>query len=486
MSSIEFHGVRAEEQEFTPSTPESTPFTVPVYVGTAPVHLSTYSKGAPVNVPMLLTTWEQAKAYMGYSDDWESFTLSEVMYSHFYKFKTAPFVVINVLDPVTDVAAVPAAAVSFVDGTATLTTSNVVIDDDFTVQSSDGATTYARGTDYTASYNSAGRVVVSFIASGTIPPGTTSLQIGFNVIDPTKVTKAEIIGGYDSVTGKRSGLELVEEVFPRFQYVPGLILAPGHSHDPLVGAVMDLKAASINGVFESTAVKDIPANMRYLEAVEWKTDNEYTSSLSINGYPRFLSDDKLYHASTLIAGATCVTDANNDGIPYESPSNKPIYVDAPAMDDGSEMFLAKDQADYLNAYGIVTGINFTGQYTAWGNHTGAFPILKSPQRSFIPVRRMFTWVKNNVVLFFWSRVDRALNRRLADSIADDCNVWLNGLSGPGYLVGASVSLEAADNPPKDIMNGILRIRLKITPPSPAQEIVFLIEYDQSNLALIAA
>ena len=71
------------------------------------------------------------------------------------------------------------------------------------------------------------------------------------------------------------------------------------------------------------------------------------------------------------------------------------------------------------------------------------------------------------------------NRRLIDTIIDTANIWLSGLVGSGYLLGARVEMLEAENPLTSLMAGIIKLHVYITPPSPAQEIDFVLEYDAS-------
>jgi hypothetical protein len=72
-----------------------------------------------------------------------------------------------------------------------------------------------------------------------------------------------------------------------------------------------------------------------------------------------------------------------------------------------------------------------------------------------------------------------MTRRLMDSIVDSVNIWLNGLTAEEKLLGGRVEVLDSENPLTDLMAGIIRFHLYITPPSPAQEIDFILEYDTS-------
>ena len=140
--------------------------------------------------------------------------------------------------------------------------------------------------------------------------------------------------------------------------------------------------------------------------------------------------------------------------------------------------LSLPTANVLNGDGIVTALNFGG-WTAWGNYTACYPTVKTVEDTFIPISRMFDWVGNTLVKTFWYKLDRPINRRLIDTIVDACTIWLNGLVGAGYLHGARVAVIEEENTLENLLAGIVKVHLYLTPPIPAQEIDFTLEYDAS-------
>lgn len=164
-------------------------------------------------------------------------------------------------------------------------------------------------------------------------------------------------------------------------------------------------------------------------------------------------------------------------IPYESPSNKTVHIDGLCDDDGAAINLTYNQANVVDAAGICTFLNFMGGWTAWGNHTACYPKSTDVKDYFIPLSRMFDYVSNTLIKTFWSKLDKPMNRRLIDTILDSANVWLNGLVGAGYLLGARVEMLESENPLTSLMAGKIKLHVYMTPPSPAQEIDFVLEYD---------
>lgn len=479
---MERHGIYVEEVPFQPLTEATTDVTIPFVVGTAPVNL-TQLTGYPVNVPILARTYDEAVAALGYSDDWANFTLSEVIYAHFQLYRQSPIVLVNVLDPARHKTAVAATSLLLVKGVGTINADGVLTST-LVVTSSDGSKTYVLGTDYRLTTNTVGRVVISRISTGTIGASDT-VRVAYDKLDGSSVTSADVIGGTDATTGKVSGLELLKQAYPRFQVVPSLVLAPGFSDDPVVAAVINAKSEKISGNFKAIALTDLPADEKYLDLAAWKEDNNYDFQSEISTWPLVTYQGRTYRYSTHLAALICRTDAESDGVPYRSPSNKALFIDGAVMQDGTQLSLTIDEANVLNGDGIMTAINFGGWKT-WGNRTAVYPEKTDPQSSFIPVRRMFNWINNSLILRFNGDIDEPTSRRLIDSVVDQANIWLNSLTSAGYILGGRVEFLASDNPDVNLVNGKMLFRLYLTPPSPAQELSFLVAYDAQYLAVLTA
>ncbi|WP_020621011.1 phage tail sheath family protein [Paenibacillus daejeonensis] len=475
------HGVSVIERP-TALTPPASTGSVPVVIGTAPVNLSQRAT-APVNEPVLCFSYDEAVAAFGYSNDWR-FTLSEVIYSHFALFAMSPIVLINVLDPATDKTALTGESVSMVNNLAVVAAQGI-LGSSVAVKSADGETTYVLGTDYDLDYDGDGQLVIQRITGGAITGSSATLTVDYEELDPDAVTSADIIGGIDG-SGQPTGLELVNQVFPRFRLLPGMVLAPGYSDDPGVAAVMVAKAGNINGLFRATAIVDLAADMNYSDAPAWKADNSYSSPAQIAAYPMVKLGDWTFHLSTQVAGVLAATDAANGDIPYVSPSNQSLRADAAVLADGTPMFLGPEQAAYLNGEGIVTALNFLGGWKAWGNRTAAYPGTTDPKDAFIPVRRMMDWIRNTLILTYWQRLDAPITPRLIEAITDSVNLWLNGLAAQGAILGGRVEFNLSENPQTDLMDGIIRLHVYVTPPSPARSIEFIVEYDPAYLSALFA
>ena len=91
--------------------------------------------------------------------------------------------------------------------------------------------------DYTAAYDDDGTLIITALDTGKLK-NVTAAFADYTYLDPSAVTSADIIGGVDNATNEKKGLETLNQVFPLTRLVPGIVMAPGWSHDAAVAAVM--------------------------------------------------------------------------------------------------------------------------------------------------------------------------------------------------------------------------------------------------------
>jgi phage tail sheath protein FI len=464
------HGVYASELPTSVLPPRRIGAALPVVVGTAPVHLAEDGNG-PVDEPILVYTYDEAVKALGYSTDWAAYTLCEFIKCMFGLYGAGPMVLINVFDPATHYESLTGESYEFdINDEITLDAADLVADP--VVTNDDGTTTYVLGTDYTVDWATG---VITRLDTGSIA-SREEVLVNYDVADPGLVAAADIIGG------PNQGLQLVEQVFPRFRMVPGQIVAPAWSTDTSVAAEMLARAQNINGLFKAHAIVDINSNTvtDYTNVAATKNSNNLTDEQHFVCWPKVSLGGVEYWMSSHLAGLIAQVDADNDDIPYKSPSNKRFQIDS-VLANGSEVFLTLEQANLLNSNGVVTALNWIGGWKCWGNRTGAYPAVTDVKDSFIPIRRMFNWIANTVVTTYWQKVDFPLNRRLVDTVVDSTNIWLNGLAARGAILAGRLEFNADENPSTDLMDGIIRLHLYVTPPSPAREIDFILEYDPDAL-----
>ena len=464
------HGVYVTERSTAVSTPVAVETGIPFFIGAAPVHKA--ENPATAGIPKLCTSLTEFREAFGYSEDWNTYGLCEAAYSHFVLFGMAPAIFVNLLNPATMKTAVAAADKAVASKLITLTETGI-IDNGLVVKAAGGeGNALVKGTDYDAYYDADGKLTIEVLSGGAAYTAE-SLNVAYNTVNAAAVTAAAVA----------TGLESIDLCMGKLGVIPDLIVAPGFSQEAAVAAAMIAKAGSINGMFQARAIVDISTTTAptYDTVIAAKNAANLTDKRALVCWPMFKLGDKIYHASTQVAGTIAVTDSNYDA-PYASPSNHAIQADSLVKADGTEIILSKAQADVLNAGGVITALNFMGGFRLWGNYTGAYPSSTDVKDIFIPVGRMFDWVNNTLIQTFWSRLDEPMTRVFLDSIVDTCNIWMNGLVGSGYLLGGRVEMFSEENPPEKLMQGIVKLHVYMTPPSPAQEIDFVLEYDASYVA----
>lgn len=463
------HGVYVSEKAYGVSAPIVIPSGVAFVVGSAPVQAA--ANPAKPGIPVACGSWEDFVNAFGYSDDWYTYTLCEFAYSAFKLYGISPVIFCNVLDPATMYEFHGTDAMTVADHKVVLPL-EAINDVNLVVKKADGTgDAYVKGTDYTVAYTDAG-LVVTLIPTST-HYSETSLQLSYNVVTTPSVTNTVIANGFDNV----------ERCVNTVNVIPDLLVAPGWSYDDTVAAKMTTVAKKFNGVFSAKAVLDISVEdaTTAAEAVTLKETAGFTDSDQIVVWPSVKKGGKVFSGSTAVACTMARVDAAN-GCPAASPSNNRMEIDALVLSNGTEINQTKAEADALNYAGIVTAFNFLSSgWVCWGNYTAAMYSGSgaSVQEYFIPISRMFDWVGNSLVTTFWSKLDKPLSRRLIDTIIDTASVWLNGLVGAGYLLGARVEFPEAENPVEKLLQGIITVHIYMTPTAPAQEINFTLEYDAS-------
>jgi hypothetical protein len=265
---------------------------------------------------------------------------------------------------------------------------------------------------------------------------------------------------------------VVEQVYPALRLVPGFILAPKWSRRETVAARMATLARSINGAFRAMALTTCrptraTSPLRRRAGVE-DGDNGYTSVDSCRVLAEVKNGDDVYHASTVMACVANLTDAAQQRHPVREPEQQGGDGTSAVLDDGTEVLLTAPQANALNDQGIVTLLNGFNGWRLWGNRTGGYPGTTDPKDAFIPIRRMFNWIGNTIILTTDANVDDPGNRRLIDLVLGTLGVVPQRPDRAGALVDGKIEFRKDENPVTDLADGKIKWHVTLTPPSPAR------------------
>ena len=469
------HRVSVSELPTSIQPPVQVDSAIPVIVGTSPINAGDVENVNRINLYYSYGDAVAGEGFVPAVDGKFDYSISEAIYEAFANQAVAPIMTVNVLDPQKHVTAVTDEVVTLSYGTGAVTKAGAV-------KSTVVVTGSELGVDYDLTWTDAGLLQINALPTGNL---TDTATVSYSYLDPSKVTEADIIGGIDNATGKNKGLELINEAYSRFGLVPGQIVVPGFSGSSAVAAVMSAKARNINSVFKCITLHDVPTETvrKYQDVAAYKNQNNLTEASQMVLWPKASLGGVQYHASVKWMAAIMKTDADNGGVPYVSPSNKSAKMDSAVLSDGSEVSLTIDNTEYLNGQGIGTFLNFSGGWKTRGNNTAIYPSSTDPKDRFLCVRRMFDWVGNTSILTDWVRLDSPINFRLVDLIQDSNTIWLNSLAAEGALVGSQnrVTVNASENSVVNLLNGKITYHWYLTPPTPAEEIEHILEFDVNNL-----
>lgn len=305
---------------------------VQVAVGVAPINLLD-SPSSAVNVPFLVKNKKNVKEYLGICNDYENYTLMQTMLASFQKIGVAPIVMINVLNPdnPAHVTAVAGTEYTLTKGSTTVKEEGILLGS--IIVSSDGKEGKPNE-DYIAAFDADGYVIIAITAEGTFK-SATSITVAYTKLNPDGVTAGDIIGGVTE-DGIRTGIELADEVYSRFQVVPDILSAPKYSVLPEVAAALEMKAELVGDLINAVAVIDIESKTtRKITDVKAAKDilGVY-SRWTVLCWPKVLMASHEIYASAAVAAMLQYASAANAGIPT-SPDNKDILIDGVVLEGGS-------------------------------------------------------------------------------------------------------------------------------------------------------
>ena len=446
------HGFNKTEAATSVTAPVTVNSGLQIVVGTAPVNMLDDPEAA-VNTPLLVNTFKEAAAAVGDSSDFAKYTLCEAVSASFQVMGISPIVVVNVLDPAN--------------------AKHITELSNKTVQVNDGI----------ASFNDDGTVSIALVNGGK-GDGATALTVSGSILDPTKITAADIVGGVNAATGAETGLEVVRQVFPKLGMVPGILLAPRFSKDPMVCAALQAKCRKINGVFDAVCFVDIDSSAsgarKYTDVANQKVKQGATSREAYGLWLYGKIGSTIYSGSSLAAVAAVYNDSLYNDTPNASPSNVSVPISSACLEDGTEVLMDQEQGNVLNEQGVATFIR-SGDFVVWGNETCCYPKNTDPKDAFLCVRRFFNHSWTSFVLDNMSKLDKPMNKKRLQSIIDSEN-----MKGSVYVsteVCASYSMKADPdrNTTAELVAGHYSFYQFCTPFPPFKQINNTMEYEAGAL-----
>lgn len=443
------HGLRTNEIDSGEKSYFSAKAPI-VVLGAAPINMGDLNC---INQPVLIQNISEATKYFGGVNKIEGFNISEVLYSAFQLFGVAPVICINVLDPKKHSAVETIRSIPVKNGVAKIEKVGIIPTE---IQLKKGGTEKAiESTTYETSFDSKGNLEIYFEDSEI-----TSIDGTVKYLKPSLVTPEDIIGRVDIKTLKKEGLELIDDIFTKYSVIPGIGIAPGYTHNNELRTIMNTKFQSINGgKWKSIIVADIPENIEYGDAIKWKKDNNAIDPEQLLCYGIGVLGSNYLHFSTIVACELLRGDAENGGVPCDSPSNKSAKVSKIVYKDKEgnyqDLNLDERQAELLNENGIITAIQTSNGFMIWGNRTSAFQPGGTTEKKdiWIHAKRIIQYICNTIAMNNQNEVDKRMSKTRVIAIRDNINRWLADLKSQEKISGARVEFREIDNPGEKVANG---------------------------------
>lgn len=476
------HGFNLTEATTSVSAPVQVSSGLQIIVGTAPVN-QLANPAAAVNTPLYVSTYKEAVAAVGWSSDFAKYTLCEAISTNFQVVGTAPIVVINVLDPANKkhITALDETSVQVNDGVAEIDKVGILLEK-LVVKKDD--TTLTADVDYIASFNDDGTVSLALINGGA-GDGATTLTVSGSILDASKVTADDIVGGVNAATGAETGLEVVRQVYPKLSKAPGILLAPRFSKNAQVCAALQAKCRKINGLLNAVCFIDLDCSadgaQKYTDVAEQKTKQTATSREAYALWLYVKVGETVYSGSSMAAAATVYNDSQNGDRPVASPSNVTIPISAACLEDGTEVLMDQEQGTFLNDLGIATFIRSGTDFVIWGNETAAYPKNTDPKDMFLCIRRFFNYAWTSFVLDNMSKLDKPMNPKRLQSIIDSENMKGSKYVSEEACASYRMVADTEKNTAAELVAGHYHFCLYCTPFPPLKQVNVTMEYEASSL-----
>ncbi|WFF39590.1 phage tail sheath subtilisin-like domain-containing protein [Moraxella nasibovis] len=363
--------------------------------------------------------------------------------------------VINVCDPDKHKTQVSDEVLVVDDNTLTAATVYPAIQ---TLQITDNAATLNDGVDYTANLLTG---EITFKNRPTAPTAT------YTYTDPTKVTESDILGGFVSSTGKRTGLELLTEGFGKFGADAKILVMPEFDQTATAASALISMADKLNAI----AYVQAPKGTSLSAALQGRGPSgeinfNTLSDRAMLCYPHVVGILGAESLAVHLAGLRMQVDVEKGY--WHSTSNHELQG-VIGMEVGLTARIDDPQSETsrLNEKGITTVFNSYGTgFRAWGNRLACFPTT-SHIKNFEVAQRTGDIIDESIRQFELQYIDRPIDDALIDSLIEGIRTYLGTLKS---IVGYSVSLDYDYDLVDAFSKGQVPIVYDHTPKLPAERI----------------
>ena len=512
--------------------------TIAVYVGTAPVNLvKGYADKGIVNTPVKLSNYLHAQKTVGYSTDWDKFTICEAIGAHFDNKlgNVGPIYVINVLDPaIHRKESTTSKILNFVNGKAEFISDTVILD---TI----AIANKTQDEDFTVDYNFTTKKVL--ITSTEETPLSGNVTVTFYEVDTSLINedKLGLIPNLLSALKYNENKKVYNAMVTAIQKVSDQWDAFGVADIPLTGeaetttdiykytgdvtgefytaAVIAANAKAYSDRLLSTEIGTITAvdtanhtvtigtgNPETLtdggtvkktviytvdtieEAIAWKTNNAYDSERTKVFWPQVYDagTERIFHCSTLGIVEFMKADNEHKNVPCETCSNKEIPATSQYFGPNStNQGFGRAGANNLNEVGISTAYSDGGKLKLWGGHTAKFQYGADDDVRcvFDTYMRTLMHLENTFQKRHGKEIDKPFTPAKRDSILNYEQNALDDLVAIGALVGEpQIYFLESENSTEDMIQGDFKFNIPVTTTPQMKSATAEVNYTDEGLA----
>ncbi len=314
-------------------------------------------------------------------------------------------------------------------------------------------------------------VVVINVADASNPN-----HLSAGVLDPSKITLSDIIGGVDNITGKYQGIQALLACQSEVGVQPRILIAPGFTHQTPVDANKEMIAnpvvAELLTVAESlraVIIADCP-NTNQADAINYRNDWGSARIYSVYPWVKILNtaNNTILEQPSSARVAGLIAKSDNERGFWWSPSNMVINgIVGIAKPIDFALGDSNSKANYLNEHNIATIIQQDG-FRLWGNRTTS----ADPKWMFLQTRRTADMINDSLLKAHIWAVDRNITKTYIEDVLEGINNYLRHLKSIGAIIGGSAFVNPELNTADQIALGKVSFDFDFTPPYPAEHITF--------------
>jgi phage tail sheath protein FI len=296
------------------------------------------------------------------------------------------------------------------------------------------------------------------------------------VLDPTKITLSDIIGGVDGATGKYKGVSALLASQSEVAVTPRILIAPGFTHqtpldedeEPVANPVV-AELLTVAERLRAVIIADCP-NTNKIDAVNYANDWGSPRIYPVFPWVKVLNtaNNTIVQQPSSARVAGLIAKSDNERGFWWSPSNmvingivgisKPIDF---ALGD------TNCTANYLNENKIATIISQDG-FRLWGNRTTS----SDTKWAFLQSRRTADMINDSLLRAHLWAVDRNITKTYIADVLEGVNDYLRYLKSIQAIIDGNAFINPELNTPSQIAQGKITFDFDFTPPYPAEHITF--------------